>query len=275
MRADPAATVDRPSSRLSATACGVGRRVCLLLTRIGGLFLVLQAYTAFRKRYFLRPAEVAFDHARDLLALERTLHLDVELGLQRWALQHPWAIDAGNLYYRQLKPILYGSAALALLLAPVAFHRIGRAMIIATLLAWPWYALYPLAPPRFMAPYGFPFVDTLAAAAPVVTPPGGGANPYAAMPSMHIGWSTLVALWLAAALPWWRIGLVLGVLHLTMMSYAVVVTGNHYVLDVAGGLAIAGTALLIDRRFPLAGIRRRRRADLTRLDPPEREPGPW
>ncbi len=275
MGADPAPTVNGSSSRLTATALGAGRLVWLLVSRIGGLFLLLQAYTAFRKRYFLRPAGIAFDHARDLLALERTLHLDLELSLQRWALQHPWAVDAGNLYYRQLKPILYGSAVLALLLAPVAFRRIGRAVSIATLLAWPWYALYPLAPPRLMAPYGFPFVDTLAAAGPVVAP-GGGANPYAAMPSMHIGWSTLVALWLAAALPWWRIGIVLGVLHLTMMSYAVVVTGNHYLLDVVAGLVVAGIALGLARLHPGSLINERRRSVLfPMLDRRGPEPGPW
>lgn len=240
------------ASRLEYTT-NAGRRMLgvlwLLASRIVALFVLLQAYTEFRKRYFLRPAEVAFDHTLDLIALQERLHLNVELEMQRWALDHTWAIELSNAYYRALKPSLYLCAALAIVLAPVPFRRIGVAVVLATLIAWPWYALYPLAPPRFMGPYGYPFVDTLHATV-AVSPPVGGANPYAAMPSMHIGWTSLAALWLAAALPWWRIGTLLGALHLTLMSLAVVLTGNHFILDIAGGLVVAGVALLLARWVP-------------------------
>ena len=228
----------------------------LVLTRVGALFVLLQAYTTLRKTYFVRPAAVAFDHALDLLALQAALRIDVELQLQRWALEQAWLIELANAYYRQMKLGVYLSAALALLLAPTAFRRVGSAFVLATLLAFPWYALYPLAPPRFMGPYGYPFVDTLAAWSPV--PPAGaglaGANPYAAMPSMHIGWTIFAALWLAAALPWRRIGPILGSLHVALMCGAVVITGNHYVLDVVAGFAVAGAALGLARLLPRPGI---------------------
>jgi membrane-associated phospholipid phosphatase len=247
MRADRAAIAQ---ALARDGVAGLARRLLgalwLIVANIGALFVLMQAYTASRKRWFLRPAEVAFDHALDLIALQEALRLDVELGMQRWALDHPWLIDAANLYYRNLKPAMYGSAVLALLLAPVAFRRIRTALVLATLIAWPWFALYPLAPPRFMGPYGYPFVDTIHGAAPQV----GGANPYAAMPSMHIGWSALVALWLAAAFPRWRLGWALGAFHLGAMSFAVVVTGNHWVLDIVAGLAVAAVALLLARLLP-------------------------
>jgi membrane-associated phospholipid phosphatase len=62
---------------------------------------------------------------------------------------------------------------------------------------------------------------------------------------MHIGWTTFAALWLAAAIPRRRIGALLGGLHLALMCVTVVVTGNHYVLDIVGGFTVAGTAILI------------------------------
>ena len=246
---------EMPAARLRPALPMVRRvlgAVWLLATRLAALFLLLQFYTWFRKSYFQRSAALAFDHALDLIALQGDLRLNVELDLQRWALEHGWVIDFFNGYYRQMKLGIYLSAALALLLAPVGFRRVRRVFVVTTLLAFPWYALYPLAPPRFMQPYGFPFVDTLHAASPVSPSSEGlaGANLYAAMPSMHIGWTAVAALWLVAALPWRRLGVVLGSAHLALMCFAVVVTGNHYVLDIVAGLAIAGAAVLLVRLLP-------------------------
>ncbi|MEZ4496723.1 MAG: phosphatase PAP2 family protein [Thermomicrobiales bacterium] len=63
----------------------------------------------------------------------------------------------------------------------------------------------------------------------------GSANLYAAMPSMHIGWTTIGALWIAAALP---VETGRGrdrVIHLTLMCLTVMITANHYWLDIVGG----------------------------------------
>lgn len=222
----------------------------LIVTRIGALFVILELYTWFRKTYFVPPAPPAFAHARQILSAEQALGLDVELSLQRWALRHDWLIHACNAYYREMKMALYVSAILALLLAPGAFRRYSRVFAAVTLIALPWYALYPLAPPRFMDRYGFPFVDTLARA---TANPGGNvgtANPYAAMPSMHIGWSVIAALFLAAALPWWRIGAILGTLHVALMTFTVMATGNHYLFDILAGLMVDIAAIAIVAYVP-------------------------
>ena len=245
-------TAQFQENRFASPAWRVGGAVWLVLTRIGALFVLLQTYTILRKTFFQRPPEVAFDHALDLIALQEALRIDVELALQHRVLEHQWLVEFFNAYYRQFKPALYVCAALALLLAPAAFGRIARAFVLATLIALPCYALYPLAPPRFMRQYGYPFVDTLAVYSP--TPPSsgglGGANQFAAMPSMHIGWTAVGVLWLAAALPWRRIGPVLAALHLALMCVTVVVTGNHYVLDIVAGFAVAGAALGLARLLP-------------------------
>jgi membrane-associated phospholipid phosphatase len=161
-------------------------------------------------------------------------------------------IDFFNAYYRMFKPALYLCASLCLLLAPGAFGRIFRIFLLATLIALPWYALYPLAPPRLMDSFGFGFVDTLAVYAGVESTAGGagGANQFAAMPSMHIGWTVIAALWLAAAFPWRFVGALLGATHVAVMCVTVVVTGNHYVLDIAGGFLVAGTAVAVERVLP-------------------------
>ena len=169
--------------------------------------------------------------------------------MQQWVIEHGW-LD--RCLQRALPAVQTGFVPLCRVVSIAGtgrFSPIWRVFMIATLIATPWYALYPLAPPRLMTPFGFPFVDTLAVYGEAVssTEGVGGANQFAAMPSMHIGWTTIAALWLAAALPWWRIGAILGTVHVGLMCVTVVVTGNHYVLDIVAGFAVAGLAVLIER----------------------------
>ena len=62
------------------------------------------------------------------------------------------------------------------------------------------------------------------------------ANQLAAMPSLHIAWAVwcTLALWQISARTWVRC---LAVLYPCMTALAVLATGNHFVLDLAGGLA--------------------------------------
>ena len=98
-------------------------------------------------------------------------------------------------------PMFYACCAAALLFGPVQFRFWRRAFLFSMLLALPWYAIYPLAPPRFMPQYGFR--DTLMEFGPKYFSSDGlvSANQYAAMPSMHIGWTTIAALMLATCVP--------------------------------------------------------------------------
>lgn len=227
--------------------------IWLLVSRFVLLFAVLQAYTWFRKTYFLPERDVAFANALDILRWQEALGLNIELSFQRRVLDHPALITFFNEYYRQFKTVLFVSAALAVLLNPAGFRRVWRLVLATTLIALPMYALYPLAPPRFMQPYGFPFVDTLATFSdtPNATSGFNAANPYAAMPSMHIGWTILAMLWLAVALPWRRIGLMIGAVHLAVMCITVMVTGNHYWIDIAGGCATVGAAWVVLWALPM------------------------
>ena len=67
---------------------------------------------------------------------------------------------------------------------------------------------------------------------------------YAALPSLHFGWDLLVGLTLARFHPRTAVR-VLGALMPVAMGLAVIMTANHYVLDVVvgGTVAIAGLAI--------------------------------
>lgn len=60
-------------------------------------------------------------------------------------------------------------------------------------------------------------------------------NQYAAMPSMHIGWSVWsgLTIFALARIPWVR---VLGLLYPTATLLVIVATANHFWLDAVGGL---------------------------------------
>mgnify|MGYP002075338003 CR=1 FL=1 len=241
-------------SRARSGRHAAGRIGLALLRAVGVvvvMFVLLQGYSWFRKTYFVPPSSAGYANALDIIDLQRSLGIGVdrvEIPLQQRVIEHQWLIDFFNHYYRQMKIFMFAAAALCVVLAPGAFWRIARIFLLATAIAFPMYAIYPLAPPRLMQSHGYPFVDTLAVYAGVQSSSAGagGANQFAAMPSMHIGWTAIAALWLAASLPWRRIGAWLGALHLILMSFAVVVTGNHYVLDIVAGLMVVGAALAID-----------------------------
>ena len=245
----------------------VGRSLVRTVAWFAVVFVILYAYSWFRKSYFVPPPAEGYANALDIIELQRRLGISVarvELPLQAWAMESDWAIDFFNLYYRNFKSALYLGVLLRLILQPRRFMPIFRIFLVTTAIALPMYVLYPLAPPRLMQDYGYAFVDTLAVFSGVQSSAegAGGANQFAAMPSMHIGWSTVAAMWLAAALPWRRIGLALGVIHVMTMCVVVMATANHYLLDIVAGFAVVAVAVVVARIFPsqtagIAFLRRR------------------
>ena len=69
-------------------------------------------------------------------------------------------------------------------------------------------------------------------------------NPYAAVPSLHVGWAALLAVtvWLATRNPWARAG---AVLVAVLQAISVVVTGNHFLFDGLAGLLVCAPAFAI------------------------------
>lgn len=218
------------------------------------LFLALfQAYKMVRKLFIQRAEGVAYDNALDILHLEKLLHIDFELRLQQWVLDQPYAlIWFFDHWYSYFSDIFYVCASICILLAPVRYRYIRRIYFLTMVVALPWYAIYPLAPPRFMQPYGFPFVDTLAIYGPNYFSNSGlvTANHLAAMPSMHVGWTTVAAFFVAAAIPWRNIGRIIGIILVVGICLTVFTTGNHYVMDAVGGWIVVGVCLIVNRALP-------------------------
>lgn len=122
---------------------------------------------------------------------------------------------------------------------PADYRWARSALGFATLFALVGFWLYPLAPPRLMP--GLGVIDTVHGVQDFSKPDYGTltalTNQYAAMPSLHFGWSLWCGLVIAILAPkWWMKAL--GLLHPLFTVSAIVATGNHWTLDAVGGAAV-------------------------------------
>jgi hypothetical protein len=178
-------------------------------------------------------ASEAYDNALRVIDFERTLRFFTEPDLQRLVLHHPEVVRALNRYYVMAHfPITIAALAWLYVRRPLAYLTARRVLVITTALGLVIHMLYPLAPPRMLP--GFGFVDTGHVFGPAAYGAGavfnGLANQFAAMPSLHFGWAVVVAITIIrqarTRLRW------LIVLHPVATTAAIVMTANHYWMDV-------------------------------------------
>jgi membrane-associated phospholipid phosphatase len=140
-------------------------------------------------------------------------------------------------------------------------------LLVTTAIALVSFYFFPTAPPRFFPNYGFvdPAVSNHLVNAGEAQPSSYTYNPYAAMPSLHVGYALVVALsaFLADRRIWIR-GLAL--LYPVAMAAVVIISGNHWLLDVAGAVV---TVVLAQCILLLWGVLRSvALASFTRVVPP-------
>lgn len=186
----------------------------------------------------------AMEHARSIYDFEQTIHLPSELTVQRATMRSRGLIEALNTYYAYVH-----IPALGIMIVWLFFRHRERYPRVRNVLALATGACLaiqsiPVAPPRFFPDLGF--VDTGLLYGQSVYGAGGSgiSNQLAAMPSVHVCWSTLVAAAvITASTSRWR-WLVLA--HPVITIWAVVATGNHWWADaiVAWGLLGASAAIL-------------------------------
>jgi membrane-associated phospholipid phosphatase len=126
-----------------------------------------------------------------------------------------------------------------------AYRGARNALVLTNVAGLAVFFLYPVMPPRLLPGGGY--VDAVAAAGFGSSHTGPvPADQYAAMPSLHLAWAVWTASVGMLLLDRHRVR-VLWLLHPVLTAVAVVVTANHYVLDVLAGVAVAVLALLASR----------------------------
>ncbi|WP_202872534.1 phosphatase PAP2 family protein [Kribbella soli] len=185
----------------------------------------------------------AFRHADELIRWEAWLGLPSESTIQHHALKVDGLAQLANVFYAGVHFPLTAVVLLWLLIRrPAEYGKARWALASLTGLALIGHMFFPLAPPRMMPGW----VDTGVLLGQSVYGPSthsGVANQFAAMPSLHVGWAFMVAVFLIRATrSRWRW---LWIAHPLLTFTVVVVTANHYWLDGLVAIALAVPLLLI------------------------------
>lgn len=240
--------MSRPADRLLERSL----RAWVLIRRYG-IYEAAVVVVAFLIYFTVRSMVVgrageAMVRAFNLIELEQQLHIYWELRMQAWILDSYWAIKAMNwIYFWGHMPLVALLAVWLFVFHRHAYYRTRNAFLASGAIGVVIYWLFPVAPPRLVPFSGF--IDTMAAFDRFgynAQETEAFVNPFAAVPSLHFGWSLL----LGAVVAWvgrHPLALAFGIAWPVAMFFAVVMTGNHFILDaVFGGVvAFAGFAIAL------------------------------
>jgi hypothetical protein len=190
----------------------------------------------------------ALANAGRIAHVERVAGVDWECAAQSAILGHDALVRLANwVYIFGHWPLLLLAGVLLFCHRPQEYYLLRDVCLISGAVGLVIFALFPVAPPRLA---GGGVVDTIThyAGGYRTVLPSSLVNEYAAMPSFHAGWSVLLGIVVFRAGSRWALRTFAVVIPVSMVV-AVVVTANHFVLDVLVGTAIVlATLLVVDHR---------------------------
>jgi membrane-associated phospholipid phosphatase len=245
---------------------------------VGGLAFTLQVLIAIsieagddigRALFSQHGTREGIEHARGVVAFEVAHGFFVEPAWQTFFLQtrHIFALTVSWIVVARVLNGVYvlghvfftlGVALWVYVYRRRWFGVLRNVVILVNLFALAIYENFPVAPPRLTSGlifdhHAFTFRDTLFG---IVNSSGrvigtqSGYNEFSAMPSVHMAWAVVAgAALVILARPLWAKAI--GLIYPVCMLIAVVVTGNHYLLDMLVGIVVVafayGAAIVLDR----------------------------
>ena len=199
-----------------------------------------------------RDTGAAFDNGWRVIDIERRVGSLWELSLQGFLTSSETLVHLTSWTYWLSQFAVLGLALLFVYLRRTdSCLPFRNTILLANLIGLVGYVLLPTAPPRMFPEIGF--VDTLALF-------GGldhgsaviefASNPYAAMPSLHAADALIVGVTMAFVVRN-RIGRALWLAWPVWVWFTVIATANHFWLDIAAGILVAGVAGVAVYRRPL------------------------
>jgi hypothetical protein len=224
-----------------------------------GMFLVAFAlYDVVRGLVSIGNPYKPFGDAMKIIDFERALHVFVEPSIQGWAENSHVLMNVLAWSYLNTQLVI---TTATIVFIYVRFNRsyyfVRNMFLIAMGLALVGYWVFPTAPPRLMPEWGF--TDTVSQlmtgdrGSLDYTLAGSVANMYAAVPSMHVCFAVMIS-WPMARLVSWRLVKLAWALYPLLVTFVVVATANHFLVDVVLGALTAAVAAALAQR-PLARAR--------------------
>lgn len=236
---------------------------------LAGVFYLVYSFVRNTFGAGAESRTIAFRHARNVIKIEDTIGLWFEPELQRWYLDlpHHGFIRAWNIFYGTAHFVVtIGVLIYAFHKAP-AIYRYARTMLAATTtLALFGFAAFTLMPPRLLDVdseygackgqgtdcHGYGIIDTIDRWGGLWKFGKGGmsavSNQYAAMPSLHFGWSTWCAITVVLVVGRGRARW-LAFLYPAATLFCILVTGNHFWLDAFFGAVALALGWLVAAGF--------------------------
>lgn len=226
------------------------------LMEIGLVALGFLAYFLVRGSVVDRTGD-ALANARAIIDIQKSAGLLFEPALNSWTLAAKWRVDFVNFVYFWLDfPLIVAVGLVMFFRSRFHYTLLRDALLISGAFALVVYFAFPVAPPRYLPEWGF--IDTLEEFAnlsyqaqslqPFV-------NPFAAVPSLHVGWSVLLTavLFMATTNRAVRTAVLF---VLAAQTFAVMATANHYLFDALVGTAVSLVALIVAMWLQSAGYPR-------------------
>jgi hypothetical protein len=181
---------------------------------------------------------VAIANGQHVISFEKSIHTFFEPNLQKVFIDHRWIIDFANFMYMNSHFVVTTAFLVWLyLFRNQHFYFVRNMFMVAMGLAVIGYALLPTAPPRLFDE----FTDTITKYAQVNHDSGLVKlfiNPYAAIPSMHVAFSTMIGV-TGVLISRHTITKIVWAAYPFVVFWVVVVTANHFWIDGAFGLLVA------------------------------------
>ena len=226
--------------------------IFLNLATFGLLWL---GYSTVR-RITADSTKIAADNAVNLVKFQDWMGFPNEATLQGWFIDSEILIKIANTFYFVMHfPSMIVFLVWVMVRKIEWMPQVRASLCLATFSGLIIHLLFPLMPPRLMVSYGF--IDTAKVFGPDPYSLGiaKAANEFAAMPSLHVGWALLIALAAIRILKTPARWLML--LHPILTTIVVVITANHFWLDIIVGaiLALAGWQLAT-KYWPIKTIKK-------------------
>jgi hypothetical protein len=191
-------------------------------------------------------ATAAFQNARELIGIERTLNVFVEPSLQTFIAGQQWLLDGSSwMYINAQTSITIGALAWLYLFRNESFYFVRNTFLVAFAIALVGYSLFPTAPPRFFPEWGFfDAVSDFTGVSQDSVTIGKLFNPYAAVPSMHVAFAFMISVPLVRLVRWRALKLCWA-FYPPLVVFVIVVTANHFIADAVLGAAAAGIGALV------------------------------
>ena len=195
----------------------------------------------------------AFENAEKIIDLEKSIGTFKELQIQEFFIDWKWFIQFWNVFYGTFH---FGVTIFALVWLyikfPSKYSRQRFFLLSSTGSALIGFSLFPLMPPRLLSNCGdfgaclsntYPFIDTLSEIGGLWSFDSGTmqkvSNQFAAMPSLHFAWAFWCTLALYPILKSQKIKILISIYPLAT-TFSVIVTANHYWVDIVGGFVCLG-----------------------------------